>query len=104
MLQKHDPIDSKDKSCCYMEMGSKVQTTKDILQEKKISEFIIDETQIKFAKEYFLDIDSYRINRKSSSWNQISAERIISVAERFLHYLINEYRKHPRLTDVSTMV
>jgi transposase-like protein len=43
----------KKKSYFYMKMYSKLQTRKNIFQKKKISEFIIDETQIKVGQDYF---------------------------------------------------
>jgi hypothetical protein len=50
--QKHYPDLSGVLSLC-LEMGSTLQTRKNIFQKKKISKFIIDETQIKVRQDCF---------------------------------------------------
>ena len=69
-----------------------------------ISQFIVDETQIKVGSEYTWlwvaiateDRDILRIG--------ISKERNMFVAERFLSDLIEEYGEHPVSTDGGNMV
>jgi putative transposase len=71
-------------------------------KRKKISEFIIDETQIKVGQDYFwiwVVIDS---TNKTVLGIHISLERNMLIAEEFLHSMINKYGKHPVSTDGGT--
>ena len=71
-------------------------------KRKKISEFIIDETQIKVGQDYFwiwVVIDS---TNKTVLGIHISLERNMLIAEEFLHSMINKYGKHPISTDGGT--
>jgi putative transposase len=71
-------------------------------KRRKISEFIIDETQIKVGQDYFwiwVVIDS---TNKAILGIHISLERNMLIAEEFLHSIINKYGKHPVSTDGGT--
>jgi putative transposase len=73
-------------------------------KRKKISEFIIDETQIKVGQDYFwvwVVIDS--TNKTVLGIHISSLERNMLIAEEFLHSsMINKYGKHPVSTDGGT--
>ena len=68
-----------------------------------MSEFIIDETQIKVGQDYFwiwVVIDS--TNKTVLGIHISSLERNMLIAEEFLHSMINKYGKHPISTDGGT--
>jgi len=68
----------------------------------KISEFIVDETQIKVGSELiwiWVVIDS---ESKGIIATTISKEQNMFVVERFLSNVIKEYNKHPVSTDGGT--
>ncbi len=68
----------------------------------KISEFIIDETQIKVGAEYIWLWIAIEPKDKEILSITISKERNMFVAERFLSNLLKEYGKHPVSTDGGT--
>jgi putative transposase len=67
-----------------------------------VSEFVIDETQIKVGSEYIwiwvaLESESKEVLRLS-----ISKERNMFVAERFLSNVVKEYGEHSVSNDCGT--
>jgi putative transposase len=71
-------------------------------KSKKIHEFIIDETQIKVGSRYvWLWVAIEPTNRQILQID-ISFERSMLVAERFIASLIDEFGKHPVSTDGGT--
>ncbi len=71
-------------------------------KRSKISEFIVDETQIKVGSEYiWLWIVIEPKNRTILALS-ISKERNMFVAEKFLSDIVKEYGKHPVSTDGGT--
>ena len=80
----------------------KYQPKKISSQRNKIDEYIVDETVIKVGSEFiwlWVAIDSK--NKQILTLN-ISKERNMFVAERFLSNIIKEYGKHPVSTDGGT--
>jgi putative transposase len=71
-------------------------------KRRKVSEFIIDETQIKIGDNYFWIWVAIEPDNKTILGIHISAERNMFVAERFLQGLVNKYGKHPISTDGGT--
>ena len=63
-------------------------------QRKKIDEFIIDETQIKVGSELIWLWVAIEPKYKQILHIDISFERTMLVAERFIASLINNYGKH----------
>ncbi|HEX7207675.1 MAG TPA: hypothetical protein VF233_05790, partial [Nitrososphaeraceae archaeon] len=85
-----------------MEMDAEIKTRKNILQQNKnISKFIVDETQIKVGKNYFwlLWVAAIKPKDKDILHIHISAERNMFVAEHFLRSLVKKYGKYPVSTD-----
>jgi putative transposase len=71
-------------------------------KRKKIAEFIIDETQLKIGSQYiWIWVAIEPIHRKILQID-ISFERTMLVAERFIASLINTYGKHQVSTDGGT--
>jgi putative transposase len=68
-------------------------------KRRKVSEFIIDETEIKIGKNYFWIWVAIEPNNKTILGIHISIERNMFIAERFLQGLVKEYGKHPISTD-----
>jgi putative transposase len=71
-------------------------------KRRKVSEFIIDETQIKVGNNYFWIWVAINESTKVILDIRISLERTILIAEQFLKNLIKEYGKHPLSTDSGT--
>ena len=71
-------------------------------KRRKVSEFIIDETQIKVGNNYFWIWVAINESTKVILDIRISLERSILIAEQFLKNLIKEYGKHPLSTDSGT--
>ena len=71
-------------------------------KRRKVSEFIIDETEIKIGKNYFWIWVAIEPNNKTILGIHISVERNMFVAEQFLQGLVNKYGKHPISTDGGT--
>jgi transposase-like protein len=71
-------------------------------KRRKISGFIVDETQIKVGKEYFfwIWIAIEPINTLILHIYLSAAERNMFIAKKFLHFLIKEYGKHQISTDM----
>ena len=68
-------------------------------RKKRLSEFIVDETQIKVGSEYvWLWVAIEPENRQILALS-ISKERNMFVAERFLSNIVSEYGAHPVSTD-----
>jgi putative transposase len=71
-------------------------------KRRKISKFIVDETQIKVGQDYFWiwvgiePIDNVILR------THISLERNMLIAEEFLHSMINKYGKHQ--VSIETVV
>jgi putative transposase len=73
-----------------------------LTRRKKICEFIVDETLIKAGSEYtWLWVAIEPENKQILELN-ISKERNMFVAERFISGLVNAYGKHPASTDGGT--
>ena len=71
-------------------------------KRRKISKFIIDETQIKVGQDYFWIWVAIEPIDKVILGTYISLERNMLIAEEFLHSMINKYGKHPVSTDGGT--
>jgi putative transposase len=71
-------------------------------KRRRISEFIVDETQIKVGNDYFWIWIAIEPKDKSVLDIYLSVERTMFVAEHFLHNLINKYGKHEISTDGGT--
>ena len=71
-------------------------------KRRKVSEFIIDETQIKVGNNYFWIWVAINESTKVILDIRVSFERTILIAEQFLKNLIKEYGKHPLSTDSGT--
>ena len=71
-------------------------------KRKKINEFIIDETQLKVGSRYIWLWVAIEPKHKQILQVDISFERTMLVAERFIASLINTYGKHPVSTDGGT--
>ena len=71
-------------------------------KRKKIEEFIIDETQVKVGSQYIWLWVAIEPKHRQVLHIDISFERNMLVAERFLSYLIDKYGKHHISTDGGT--
>ncbi len=71
-------------------------------RETKIAEYIIDETQIKVGSEYIWLWVAIEPETKNIIAINISKERNMFVAERFLSKVMDEHGKHPVSTDGGT--
>ena len=80
----------------------KYQPERLFFRETKVSEFIIDETQMKVGSEYIWLWVAIESETKNILAMRISKERNMFVAERFLSNLIKDYGKHPLSTDGGT--
>jgi putative transposase len=69
---------------------------------RKISEFIVDETQIKIGKDYFWIWVALESDNKTIVGIHLSLERNMLVAEQFLQNIIKKYGKHPVSSDGGT--
>jgi putative transposase len=80
----------------------KYKPKKMLKKKKKINEYIIDETAVKVGSELiWLWVIIEPIDKEILSIN-ISKERNMFVAERFISNVIKEYGKHPVSTDGGT--
>ena len=68
----------------------------------KVFEFILDETQIKVGSELIWLWVAIELESKEVLRLNISKERNMFMAERFLSNVVKEYGKHPVSTDDST--
>ena len=82
----------------------KYRPKKILRQETKIDEFIIDETLIKIGSQYVGLWVAIEPKHKQILNIDISFERTMLVAERFIASLINKYGKHPVSTRRWHMV
>jgi len=80
----------------------KYQPERLFFRETKVSEFIIDETQIRVGSEYIWLWVAIESETRNILEIRISKERNMFVAERFLSNLIKGYDKHPLSTDGGT--
>ncbi len=71
-------------------------------KRKKIEEFVVDETVIKIGSELIWLWVAIESKDKEIPSINISKERNMFVAERFLFNLLEEYAKHPISTDGGT--
>jgi putative transposase len=71
-------------------------------KRKKVGEFIIDETQIKVGSQYIWLWVAIEPKHRQILQIDISFERTMLVAERFIASLINTFGKHSVSTDVGT--
>ncbi len=71
-------------------------------RKTKISEFIVDETQIKVGSEYIWLWIAIEPENKEIVGLRISKERNMFVAERFLSDIVEECGEHPVSTDGGT--
>ena len=69
---------------------------------KMVSQFIIDETQIKIGSEFFWLWIAIEPKTQAILRTKISKERNMLVAERFMLDIFEEYGKHPVSTDGGT--
>jgi putative transposase len=67
-------------------------------KRKRINEFIVDETQIKVGSQYIWLWVAIEPKHRQILQIDISFERTMLVAERFIASLINKFGKHPVLT------
>jgi putative transposase len=80
----------------------KYRPQKALARRKKTCEFIVDETLIKAGSKYtWLWVAIEPENKQILALN-ISKERNMFVAERFISGLVNAYGKHPASTDGGT--
>src|SRR6478736_6243318 len=79
----------------------KIQTREIVFYKIKISEFIIDETQIKIGSSELIWVGIETETKNIVAIN-ISKERNMFVAKRFLDGVTKEYDKHPVSTDGGT--
>jgi len=80
----------------------KYRPQKALARRKKTCEFIVDETLLKAGSEYvWLWVAIEPENKQILALN-ISKERNMFVAERFISGLVNAYGKHPASTDGGT--
>src|SRR5215210_5883357 len=80
----------------------KYQPERLFFRETKVSEFIVDETQIRVGSEYIRLWVAIESETRNILEIRISKERNMFVAERFLSNLIKGYDKHPLSTDGGT--
>ena len=73
-----------------------------LTKRKKINEFIIDETLIRIGSQYVWLWVAIEPENKQILHVNMSFERTILIAERFIASLINKYGKHPVSTDGGT--
>ena len=71
-------------------------------KRRRINEFIVDETQIRVGSQYIWLWVAIEPKHRQILQFDISFERSMLVAERFLSSLINTYGKHPISTDGGT--
>ena len=71
-------------------------------KRKRVSEFIIDETQIKVGSEVIWLWVAIGYESKEITGINISKERNMFAAERFLSNIIKEYGNHPVSSDGGT--
>jgi putative transposase len=67
-----------------------------------MSEFIVDETQIKIGKDYFWIWVALESDNKTIVGIHLSLERNMLVAEQFLQNIIKKYGRHPVSSDGGT--
>jgi putative transposase len=73
-----------------------------IYKRRKVSEFIIDETQIRVGNNYFWIWIAIEPKERLILDVYLSAERNMFVVEKFLNSLIKDYGKHTLSTDGGT--
>ncbi len=71
-------------------------------KEKKISEYVIDETVIKVGSEYIWIWVAIELESKDIQGISVSKEQNMFVAERFISDGVEEYGEHPVSTDGGT--
>ena len=71
-------------------------------KRRRINEFVVDETQIKVGSQYIWLWIAIEPKHRQILQLDISFERNMLVAERFLSSLIDKYDKHPISTDGGT--
>jgi len=71
-------------------------------KRKRINEFIVDETQIKVGSQYIWLWVSIEPKHRQILQLDISFERCMLIAERFIASLIDKYDKHSISTDGGT--
>jgi putative transposase len=69
---------------------------------KMVSQFIIDQTQIKIGSEFFWLWIAIEPKTQAILRTKISKERNMLVAERFMLDIVEEYGKHSVSTDGAT--
>lgn len=92
---------SQEKSrCCNLEVDSKIESSKDIIKRrKKITEFILDENQIKVGSGYnWIWVAIVHKNFQILALS-ISKERNMLISERFLSSIMKDYGKNIVSTD-----
>jgi putative transposase len=71
-------------------------------RQRKVSELVIDETEIKVGNNYFWLWVAIELSNKSILDIYLSTERNMFVAQNFIRNLVNKYGKHPVSTDGGT--
>ena len=84
-------------------IGYKNKPERLFYSKTQISEFIIDETQIKVGSEYIWLWVAIECETKNILGISISKERNMFVAEHFLSNVIKEYGEHPVSTDMEVL-
>ena len=82
--------------------GFKNINQRSLTKRKKIDEFIIDETLNRIGSQYVWLWVAFEPINKQILKVDISFDRTMLVAERFIASLINTYGKHPVSTDGGT--
>jgi putative transposase len=85
-----------------MEMDSKTSTKIMTLKRKRIYQFIVDETIIRVGSERIWRWVAIKPENKQNLALNISKERNMFVAERFISKLVMIYGSHPFSTDGGT--
>ena len=83
-------------------MDPEIQAKKVSTRRKKIGEFIVDETQIKVGSQYVWLWVAIEPKHREILRIDVSFERAMLVAERFIASLINRHGRHPVSTDGGT--
>ena len=90
------------KPCFGLELDSEIPSQKISSKRKKVAEFIVDETIVKAGSEYVWLWVAIEPKDKVILALNISKERNMFVAERFIAGLVKEHGKHLVSTDGGT--
>ena len=87
---------------CQSGNGFKNTSQRDYQPREKVHGYIVDETQIKVGSQYVWLWVAIEPKHREILRIDVSFERAMLVAERFIASLINRYGKHPVSTDGGT--